>query len=382
MPRKKVLHLSSVHQTFDNRVFRKECRSLAAAGFEVVLVTPHCEDAVVDGVRIRALPERRGRLRRLLRTVPELLQAAFEERADLYHFHDPELIPAALLLRMRGKRVIYDIHEDYTSSIRQKPHLPAWLRGALARLLGALESLAARAFTQVIAEKYYARRFPTALAVLNYPAVADCRFPKPRPPQAGSPPRLIYTGNITVERGARIAPAILAGHPSAELHMIGRVGHSPGVAAGLAAEMRAIAGPGAGRLTMEGEHGFVPHERMLELYDAGGWTAGLALFPPDEHYREKELTKFFEYMAAGIPILCSDFPVWRELVEGNGVGICVDPGDGAAILAAIDGLAADRQLCLGMGERGQALVRRRFNWETQADMLAALYRRLLRPTHL
>ena len=165
----KVAHLTSVHTPFDTRIFHKECKTLAQAGYDVVLVAPHDRDEVVGGVRIRARPAPRNRLDRVSRTVWRVYRAARAEDAEVYHFHDPELIPVGLLLHMQGKPVIYDVHEDDVTAIRQKPYLPRALRPLLAAILGRMEACVARCFHIVVAEKYYTRRFPGATTVLNYP---------------------------------------------------------------------------------------------------------------------------------------------------------------------------------------------------------------------
>jgi glycosyltransferase involved in cell wall biosynthesis len=135
------------------------------------------------------------------------------------------------------------------------------------------------------------------------------------------------------------------------------------------ARLRIVSGEGGGH---------VPHGRIVAAYREP-WTAALALFPDSPHVREKELTKFFEYMAAGLPIVCSDFPAWRDLVERTGAGVCVPPGDAGAALAAAAGLAADPGRAAAMGEAGRGAARSRFSWESQARRLVELYARLVPP---
>jgi glycosyltransferase involved in cell wall biosynthesis len=101
------------------------------------------------------------------------------------------------------------------------------------------------------------------------------------------------------------------------------------------------------------------------------------LFPNTEHYREKELTKFFEYMAVGLPIIASDFPVWKRLIEDQGVGICVPPGDNQSIESALNWLKANPGEAQEMGRRGKELARTQYSWESQAARLIDFYEEIL-----
>ena len=209
----KVAHLTTLHPAFDNRIFLRECRCLARAGYEVVLVAPHEGAETVDGVRIRPVPKSRSRIDRLLRQGYRVYRCAVDEQADLYHFHDPDLLPWALLLRLRtGRPVIYDMHEDYVTSLTYKPYFPLWLGRIVGGLYGSLEQATRAAFKIVIAERYYARRFPDAVPVLNYPdqGVLDELLEQPREGPVGDQIRLLYTGSITAMRGA-LTMAELAG---------------------------------------------------------------------------------------------------------------------------------------------------------------------------
>ncbi|HYD64542.1 glycosyltransferase [Azospirillum sp.] len=365
----RVVHMSSVHSWKDPRILLKQCASLAQAGWEVHLVVANGPGGTVDGVRIHVVPGAAGRLGRMTRTAFRVWRRALALDADIYHLHDPELVPWGLLLRARGRRVVYDVHEDYVTGIAQAPYLPRPVARLAGRLYGALERLAAPAFDIVIAEAYYARRFPRGVPVLNHPrldAFRDAAFDGREAPAGGV--RLLYTGNVTEGRGALLHAAALAALPDAHLHFAGRC------PAALAERIIRAAG-GPERVSFDGIDAYVPFERMLDTYRQP-WTAALALFPDSPHYREKELTKLFEYMAAGLPLLCSDFPVWRRLVEG--VGLTVDPTDPAAIAAAVARLHGDPALYRSLARNGRHAAFERFDWAIQADRLAGLYRRMLR----
>jgi glycosyltransferase involved in cell wall biosynthesis len=365
----KVCHLTSAHVVEDTRILHKQCATLAAQGYAVVLIAPSDGDRVIRGVRVKAVPRARSRLGRMTRTSFRIYRAALAEDGDLYHFHDPELIPVGLLLRLHGKRVVYDVHEDYRTSIGQKIYLPRWLRGPLASGVAALERLASRTFEVVLAERYYTERFPSGTLVLNYPVVTEIAEPLARGTENRI--RFVYTGGVTEDRGALYHASLVQLREDIEVHVVGRC--SPE----LAERMRAAAGPGRDRLHIVGEGFHVPYERIIDTYREGGWTAGLAMFPSTAHYRRKELTKFFEYMAAGIPVLCSDFPVWRALVEGNGCGMCADPADGVALRKAVEDLIGNPERSKTMGRRGREAVSARYNWANEAASLIRLYERLI-----
>ena len=369
----KIVHLTTVHSPFDNRIFHRECRSLARAGYEVVLIASHERDEQVGGVQIRALPSFSGRFPRMTRGVLCLLRAALREKAAVYHFHDPELIPAGLVLRLLGKQVVYDVHEDYATAILHREYLPVFLRSWISKGFTCVERFSSRFFELVLAERYYAERFPQGETVLNYSRFPemDERVLERRPAPAKI--HLLYTGNVKDYRGAFLHVRLLEALPEAELFLVGRC--SPE----LAAELETAAGPHAGRLHMEGVGSYVPHERIVECYLQKQWTAGLAIFPPTYHTFRKELTKIFEYMAYGIPLVCSAFPNLRRIVEKERCGICVDPDDPDEAVRAVRWLADHPGEARAMGMRGRRAARRKYNWKTEEEKLLRFYRELCRP---
>ena len=366
-----VVHLTTVHDPFDSRIFHRQCRTLTEAGYDVALLAPGGTDSRVDGIEVGSLPRCDNRILRMSLGVGRTLLKALGKRADLYHFHDPELIPAGLLLRLLGKRVVYDIHEDNLTALEEREYLPSRLRALAARLLAWAEEGSSRHFHLVLAERYYNERFPRGQTVLNY-----ARFPTldedllDARPRAGNP-RLIYTGNVKTYRGAHSHAGLLRNLPDAELFMVGRCDPQ------LAAELKADADPE--RLHLEGVGGYVPHQRIVSYYLRESWTAGLALFPPSRHTRRKELTKIFEYMAYGIPVLCADFPNLRQIVERTECGICVDPENGPAVAEAVRYLWEHPEAARQMGENGRKAARTTYNWDTQAEKLLRLYDTILNP---
>src|SRR5699024_8475168 len=139
----------------------------------------------------------------------------------------------------------------------------------------------------------------------------------------------LYTGNVSVDRGAFIHAQIPKIDPSVSVHFIGKC---PG---DLAKAMESIAETDADRLHIEGIDAFIEREDIDAKYVERNWLAGLDLFPPTDHYMKKELTKFFEYMSAGIPIICSNFPMWKEFIGRYQCGIAVNPNNHEEVSEAI-----------------------------------------------
>src|SRR5690349_10916076 len=136
-----VVQLTSVHSAYDLRII-KQCRSLAAAGYQVTLIAPHSCDEFTGGIHIRRVPMVEGRFRRMTLTVWRIYREAVRQRADIYHFHDPELIPVGLLLKARRKKVIYDAHEPYPQKILCKAWIPIKLRPLVSRVFAVFERMA------------------------------------------------------------------------------------------------------------------------------------------------------------------------------------------------------------------------------------------------
>ena len=146
----RIVHLTTGHDAFDVRVFQKECSSLSNAGYDVVLVAPHERDQLAGRVRVKAIPMRAGRWYRFTVGVWHACRETLRENAILYHFHDPELVPAGVLFRLLGRRVVYDVHDDLPGTFIDKDYIPEWLREPMMKLARFLEDAAAARFSAII----------------------------------------------------------------------------------------------------------------------------------------------------------------------------------------------------------------------------------------
>lgn len=367
----RVAHLTSVHYPFDSRIFYKECRSLAASGYDVTLVAPHDKEEVVDGVRVVPVTRARRRRERFWRVDLEVLRTALALDADLYHFHDPELIPAGLLLKARGKRVVYDTHEDLPRDVIDKAWIrPAWLRALVSAALAVVEAGAVRCLDGVVCPTpAIHRRFPPKKAALvrNFPILGELASQA----QTGYRDRAfaaVYVGGITASRGAKEmvqAAALLPESRSPSLVLAGETDDQ-----GLCTELQTL--PGWERVRALG---WVDRQGVARALSEA--RVGLVALHPTRAYQEAYPVKLFEYMAAGLPVVASDFPLWRGIVDGAGCGLLVDPLDPGALARAVEWLFAHPDEAEIMGRRGSEAVDEAYRWDFEAETLRALYARLL-----
>ena len=368
MMKRRIVHLTSVHPALDIRIFHKECKSLSRAGYEVTLVAPHEADPLVDGVRIKAVPRPPGRRSRMTRTVLQLYREAVRLDAGVYHFHDPELIPVGLLLRAQGKKVIYDIHEDVPRDILSKYYLPRWVRRPLAWLAERIENVASGRFSAVVpATPAIAARFATingnTTLVQNFPTLGELSS-QTRVAWGQRECSVAYVGGITEDRGIRQmvkAMSLLPVGLSATLKVVGTF--SP---TSLREEIRHE--PGWNRVE---ELGFLDRMGVKAILESV--RAGLVPFHPMANYVRAQPNKLFEYMSAGIPVIASDFPLWREIIQGARCGLLVDPLDVKAIAGAIEHILLYPQEAEAMGNRGREMAERQYNWGTEERRLLQLY---------
>jgi len=366
-----VCILTTVHSPFDTRIFHKQARTLVRAGYDVTLLAEHMRTETIDGIRIIALPVPRNRLVRMFGLTWRAFRQALRQRADVYHFHDPELLPAGVLLRLltRGK-VIYDVHEDVPQQILSKTWLPHVLRRPTSFLFGQLEKAFSRCCHAVVpaTEGVAAHlRHPELVVVHNYPdlKLIDTSEPAER---NGEETSVVYIGGITRLRGATEmldALRIAAERHPVRLNLIGSF-HPERL------EQEARKRP---EWTHVSHFGWRPAPEVYGVLQAA--DVGLACLHPIPRHRVAMSVKLFEYMAAGIPVIASNFPLWREIVEGNRCGLNVDPLDPQAIAEGIRYVIEHPDEAREMGKRGRQAVEQKYNWETEAQELVALYERLL-----
>lgn len=364
---RRVVHLTTVHHPQDPRIFHKQLATLREAGYDVHFIAPRAQSATVDGVPITALPKAGGRYGRVVRQGPAY-RAARALAADLYHIHDPELIPLVYLLkRVTGACVVYDMHEDYR-----------WHGSVEGRLLRALERWCFSWVDHVVlAEASYR----TIVAVRDVPTTVVANYVKPfdtapvAPSTLDEPLRLLYTGVVAESRGLfhmiDLAEQIIQQEVEARLDVVGVCNLA---AQHRRAERRIRERELEARVRRVGWDRYVPAAAMAPYYRRA--HVGLALFDPHPNFVHSLPTKFFEYLYYGLPILCSDFPLWRRFVEWNACGAVVPPGDVGAALDMLQRWQSDPDRYRTLSKAARA-ASKRYRWDSEGARLVRLYDTLL-----
>lgn len=363
----KVCHITSVHPYTDTRIFLKECTTLAMAGHETHLVAAGAPDEIRNGVHIHGVAAAPGRrLARMAKTARAVVGMARTLNADVYHFHDPELLPSALKLRREGKRVIYDVHEDVPRDIMSKPWIPRPLRAHISRSFEVYENYAAKCFDYVItATPFIKQRFMRHCAkvevVNNYPILGELGVAHGTRPQKER--AVTYVGDITGIRGS-VEMVRAIGETDAKLLLGGRF-DSPGL------RQQVMQLPGWASVEELGQL-----SRTAVAVTFARARAGLVLLHPSPNHTDAQPNKMFEYMSAGLPLIGSNFPLWREIIEGNSCGLCVDPLDAHAIAQAIRWILDHPEEGARMADNGRKAVREKYNWEAEGQKLLSIYQEL------
>lgn len=368
-----IIHFTTVHPRNDTRVRLKEVTTLARFWpNQVALFVQDGKGNEVDldsgfFVHDTGAPKR-GRLRRMTVGAWRMYSAVRAARPEIAHFHDPELLPWAALLRLSGISVIYDAHEDLPAAILSKPYIKSELRKPMAAVISFVEGFFAKRCTRIVVAtpsigQNFFRLKPQL--VQNFPLLAELQSGETTR-DVPTPQHFAYVGGITRIRAAvEMVQAIgLIADETVRLQMAGTF------TTNLGDELEKT--QGWKRVDL---HGWADRAKVATILAKS--RAGLVLYHPEPNHIRAQPNKLFEYMSASLPVIASDFPLWREIVDRAGCGLLVDPKDPQAIADAMQWIIDHPAEATEMGRRGREAIEQRYNWEAEGESLINLYRNLL-----
>lgn len=369
-----IVHFTTVHPRDDSRIRSKQVNTLAQhAHDEVALFVQDGLGDEIDatfGYCVIDTGPRLGRLKRITIGAWRMISAVRKAKPEVAHFHDPELLPWALLLRLSGIKVVYDVHEDVPQQVSRSPVLPGWAKAALPPFVSLVEWVGARCINGVVAASpTIADRFPAHKTVLvrNFPLLDELLPPAPTP-MAERPKEFTYIGSISEDRNIYRMIEAVARVPGGRARL-----RLAGGFASAETQRRAEQMPEWSSVTFDG---WVSREGVASILADG--RAGLVVLKPVAHEMLTLPIKLFEYMAAGMPVISSDFPLWREIVDGARCGTLIDPTNTDELIGAMQWMLDHPDEAQAMGERGRQAVVDKYNWDLEARTLLELYRSRLR----
>ncbi len=354
-----VCHLTLWHHSGDTRIHIKECASLAKE-HRVFLLTPHrCDETDSHGVHVLGTSEGWKGLRKMLRRLFSLMR---EFHLDLLHIHDPKLLPLGATVKMlTGCLLVFDDHENHPLEILANRHISPLQRRLKAFIARRVENFLVRFFCDgvVAATDDIASSLgfhPLTACVRNHPRL-DMFTPVERYDEVST---IVYVGGLTEARGIKELMEATKRVEGIRLLLYG----------GIQDEniREAVESADGDKISFEGP---LPYDHLPGALRKG--EIGAVLYHPVRQHIRALPNKMFEYMAAGLCVLASDFPLWRRLVEENGCGVCVDPTSPEAIAEALEYLKSHPSEAAEMGRRAREMVERRWNWRNQAEVLMRLY---------
>ncbi len=374
MKRIRVMLVSPAHPPTDLRIVRNQAPSLAEQ-YEVICLLPDAHSVKQPGVRFIGLPFFRWLGWRLLLVHPLVLVHIIRLRPAVLHIYMPELLPIALLSRLFGVQVVYEVQENLRLKFDRKPRNN---HPVFQRAFAGFERLARRYCYHLFTEDSYFATYPNLrlppAVVHNYPNLSffDALRPVDSPAEpVDDGPHLLYVGVVSFDRGLdtmiQVLSLLQATLPAIRLHLFGRC-------IATQAELEAL----PDYSVVRGNLLFYGHTAPETAYaNSKRYVAGLALLKPVGDYSDSYPTKLFEYMALCLPVLSSDFPLYRRVVESAQCGYCVDPMDAGRIAQHLAQLIERPVDTLTMGQRGRQAVETLYNWRGEAVQLLNLYRQIV-----
>lgn len=366
----KICHITTVHSRYDTRIFYKECSTLAKAGFDTtLLVSDIKQDEVLFDVKIKSIGDKPlSRVQRILKSSSKVFDEAVRINAEIYHLHDPELLPIGLKLKKTGKSVIFDSHEDIPSDIMDKQWIPKPLRSMISRVYSLYEKRVLKRLDAIVSvTPHLTKRLQSinenTIEITNYPILREIQ-------QARNKEKAIcFAGNIKREYNHHLI-----------LEALDQLGGIKYILAGQGdpayiEELKQMKG-----WKYVEYLGLIPVNNVYDIYSRS--CAGISVHQYSNNVGGKEgslgIIKNYEFLMSGIPIITTDFSIWEDIIQRYECGICISPQDVNAIASAIRFLIENPDTAQSMGYKGRKAVEEEYNWGTQEVKLIKMYEDIIK----
>jgi glycosyltransferase involved in cell wall biosynthesis len=369
MSQLKICHITTVHNEGDIRIFHKMCVSLAAdSGNQVFLIVPNATSRIEQGVEILSfLSDTENRKVRIKKAGQKALEIAKTLKADIYHLHDPELLTIALKLKKYTRaKVIFDSHEDVPKQLLDKIWIPSYQRNLLSKIYKRYERhVCARidgviSVTPIICDRFRKIQKNVEL-IANYPDLSELTFPDKK---SGFSKTICYLGGIFKTRGIiELVQAL----EETDINLL-----LAGTFESEELKHQVMSLPGWKNVTYFGQ---VDRKEIKIILHKS--EIGIVTLHPTKSYLESYPIKLFEYMAAGIAILASDFPFWRTLTDPAQCANYVDPTNANEIRAVLIEMLDNAEETRQKGSNGKLAVHSFYNWKSEYEKLQSFYRKLI-----
>lgn len=351
----KILHISTAHNPFDIRIYKKEVKSLIKHGYDVKFLVPTFNISEVSDNHI-FVKKSKNRIKRMVFDNYNIYKKVCEIKPEIIHFHDPEFLPYALILKKKQNiKVIYDAHEDLPNAILSKSYINKNARKFVSVVAKLIEDNISKKLDFIVtATPFIERKFlkinNNTVCINNYPLL-DELFTVENTLKENA---VCYVGGLSKIRGSEQL-SLSSNNTSTKIYIAGNT------------------------KDLLDDHnlellGNLSREEVANLMSKS--IAGIVTFLPEPNHINARPNKMFEYMSAGLPVISSNFSEWKNIIDSNKCGVTVNPKAPEQISNAIDYLVANPEIAKKMGENGRDAVVTKFNWNNEEKNLINIYKKL------
>jgi glycosyltransferase involved in cell wall biosynthesis len=365
----KIAYLTSVHPRTDTRVYEKMCKKMSEKNEVYLFCADGLGNEIKKNLSIYDFGKSNSRFERIWNKCNIIYDKSLKINADIYHLHDPELIRIGLKLIKKGKKVIFDSHEDVSQQILDKRYLDPISRFVISKCYSLYENFSLKKFNGIIAATPYIRNKlkkinSNIIDVCNYPTIPRTIGTNIKHSNNSNPINICYIGTISKTRGIiNLIKSLELVQHNVVLNLAGYF--SPKL---LEKEAKCLVGWKKVKW-----HGFVNKHKFFKKTNN---IIGMVNLLKTPNHINSLPTKMFEYMSHKIPVLASNIPLWKKIIKSDNCGITCNPEDPSDIAKKIDYLINNKILMTKFSKNGYRACVNKYNWEFEYKKLINFYKKI------